>query len=106
MPIEPRTTHPRPRHPRPSLRQRIRAAYDRFGYHTFMITATIYVAAEALIGFESVALLLSYVTMAPIAVPLTLAAIALVAVIRGRVRRTRATAEHRLTAGASDPERR
>ena len=82
-----------PTESRPTLRQRIRAAYDRFGYLTFMFTATVYLAAETLVGFESVALLLSYITMAPIAVPLTLAAIALVAVIRGRLRRARSKAD-------------
>ncbi len=104
-------THARTTHPRPTLRQRVRAAYDRVGYHTFMITATVYVAAETLIGFESVALLLSYVTMAPIAVPVTLAAIALVAVIRGRLRRARTTADvgqppWAQAAGTADGERR
>lgn len=76
--------------PPPTLRRRIRAAYDRFGYRTFMFTGSMYLAAASLIGFETAALLLSYVTMAPIAVPLTLAAIALIAVLRRRARRRRA----------------
>lgn len=65
---------------------RLRALYFWFGYRVFTTMASIYITAASLIGFETLALLLGYATMAPIAVPVMIAGIALWAVIRHRLR--------------------
>ena len=66
---------------------RLRALFHWLGYHVFMTMGSMYVAAASLIGFETLALLLGYATMAPVAVPVMIAGIALWAVIRHRLRR-------------------
>lgn len=65
---------------------RLRALYSWLGYRVFTTMASVYITAASLIGFETLALLLGYATMSPIAVPITIAAIALWAVIRRRLR--------------------
>ena len=67
---------------------RLRALYFWLGYRVFTTMASMYVAAASLIGFETLALLLGYATMSPIAVPVMIAGIALWAVIRRRLRRS------------------
>ena len=67
---------------------RLRALYFWLGYRVFTTMAAIYITAASLIGFETLALLLGYATMSPIAVPILIAGIALWAVIRRRLRRT------------------
>ena len=66
---------------------RLRALYFWLGYRVFTTMASMYVAAASIIGFETLALLLGYATMSPIAVPVMIAGIALWAVIRCRLRR-------------------
>ena len=66
---------------------RLRALYFWLGYRVFTSMASMYVAAASLIGFETLALLLGYATMSPIAVPVMIAGIALWAVIRRRLHR-------------------
>ena len=66
---------------------RLRALFHQFGYHVFMTMGSMYVVAASLIGFEGLALLLGYATMAPVTVPVIIAGIALWAVIRRRLRR-------------------
>lgn len=65
---------------------RIRALFSRLGYHVFMAMGSMYIAAASVIGFETLALLLGYATMSPIAIPVMIAGIALWAVIRRRLR--------------------
>jgi len=64
---------------------RLRALYFWLGYRVFTSMASMYVAAASLIGFETLALLLGYATMSPVAVPIMIAGIALWAVIRRRL---------------------
>ena len=64
---------------------RLRALYFWLGYRVFTSMASMYVAAASLIGFETLALLLGYATMSPVAVPIVIAGIALWAVIRRRL---------------------
>jgi len=66
---------------------RLRALFSFLGYRVFMAMGSMYVVAASVIGFETLALLLGYATMAPIAVPVMIAGIALWAVIRGRLNR-------------------
>jgi len=68
---------------------RLRALLSLLGYHVFMAMGSMYVLAASVIGFETLALLLGYATMAPIGVPFTIAGIALWAIVRRRVRRIR-----------------
>jgi len=65
---------------------RLRALYHWLGYRVFTTMGSMYVAAASLIGFETLALLLGYAAMAPVAVPVIIAGIALWAVIRHRLR--------------------
>ena len=65
----------------------LRALYFWLGYRVFTSMASMYVAAASLIGFETLALLLGYATMSPVAVPIVIAGIALWAVIRRRLHR-------------------
>jgi hypothetical protein len=65
---------------------RLSALYVWLGYRVFTTMAAIYITAASLVGFETLALLLGYATMSPIAVPVMIAGIALWAVIRRRVR--------------------
>ncbi len=78
---------------RPTVRRRIarriRSLYDRAGYLAFQASGAMYIAAASFVGWETLAVLLSYATMAPIAVPLTVAGIAVLAVVRRRIRTRR-----------------
>lgn len=78
---------------RPTVRRRlgrrIRSLYDRAGYLAFQASVAMYIAAASFVGWETLAVLLSYATMAPIAVPLTVAGIAVLAVVRRRIRARR-----------------
>lgn len=77
--------------PRPTVRARlgthIRSAYDALGYRVFQVSGAMYIAAASFIGWEALAVLISYATMAPIAVPLTVAGIAVLALVRRVLRR-------------------
>ncbi|CAN5363682.1 hypothetical protein BH10ACT7_BH10ACT7_16170 [soil metagenome] len=55
---------------------RIRQWYAELGYRTFMFTASAYITAASLIGFETAAFILGYVTIWPIGAPLLLIGIA------------------------------
>ena len=70
---------------------RIRQWYAELGYRTFMFTVSAYVTAASLIGFETVAIILGYVTMAPIGAPLLLIAIAGWVLVRRAIARRRNT---------------
>jgi len=55
---------------------------DRINYHSFMFVGTTYVAAAGLIGFEALAVILGYATMAPLGAPLLVVGIGIYALIR------------------------
>jgi len=65
--------------------KRIRNFYNWLGYQTFMATATMYVAAASLIGFETLTVLVGYATIWPVGIPFMLVAIGVYAVIRRRL---------------------
>ena len=65
--------------------KRIRNFYNWLGYQTFMVTATMYLAAASLIGFETLAVLVGYATIWPVGIPFMLVAIGVYAVIRRRL---------------------
>jgi len=66
---------------------RLRALFTLLGYRVFMTMGSMYVLAASVIGFETLALLLGYATMAPIAVPFVIAGIAFWAIVRRRGRK-------------------
>lgn len=55
---------------------RIRQWFAELGYRSFMFTASAYVTAASLIGFETVAIILGYATIWPVGAPLLLIGIA------------------------------
>jgi len=64
----------------------LRKLIDRINYHSFMFVGTTYVAAAGLIGFETLAVILGYATMAPLGAPLLVVGIGLYALIRRKRR--------------------
>ena len=67
---------------------KIRHFYDWLGYQTFMVTATMYLAAASLIGFETLAVLIGYATIWPVGIPFAIVAIGVYAVVKRRLART------------------
>lgn len=75
---------------------RIRQWYAELGYRTFMFTASAYITAASLIGFETAAIILGYVTIWPIGAPLLLIGIAGWVLVRRAVSRRRNTEDDEL----------
>jgi divalent metal cation (Fe/Co/Zn/Cd) transporter len=87
------------------ISRRISTAVHMFNFRVFMTVGTLYVAAGSFIGFESLAMLIAYTTIWPVAIPITIVGIGLVglivAVLRRRGREAAAYAEP--AASVDDP---
>jgi hypothetical protein len=75
---------------------RLGRAIDRLEFRMYEWSGTLFIAAGSLVGFETLALLLSYLTMSPVAIPLMIAAVGVFAVVRSRIRGARRTATLRV----------
>lgn len=58
---------------------------DALSFRMWHATVSLYVAAAGLVGFELIVAMFGYLTLWPFAIPATVAAIGVVAIIRSRV---------------------
>ena len=65
---------------------KIRQALERLYLASGMWVAYAYTGAASLIGFEALTVLIGYSTAAPVGIPLTIAALAVVYVVKKRLR--------------------
>lgn len=86
---DPQRPEPRPDVAPRRLGDRIRGAGIALNFRLFTATAGMYVAAGSLIGFESVALLLGYAALWPVAIPVLIAVIVAIGTLVRRVRKRR-----------------